>query len=417
MLKRFKRHRDKRPNVPIDMALNAAPVPTSPVPPTPKTPYLGSRPLPSSPAVSSAAAVSEVQAPRPRYRRTISVTPSSRIATPLTAGIPISAPSSREAARTTRALASSGDPAYLPFNPVSSREAAPRSGTTHPETSSGDPADLPFNSIAFREAPPRSGTTHPVASSRDPAYLPFNPVPSREVMSRSGTMQPITSSGDPAYQAPPRSSTAHSTISRTNRAPSEAVPRGTNCPVSVSPPHSSERPMPKSILKLPKTHPMPCKTPLHRLLLPYNPASHGAEQRLIYWDVGTDADFVRDCTRWPPTAFSRKQLEARKASVLGDQLTHMTITCERLPFLEIYVDNPHGITCKDVFEAIYKTLNVKLTEEQRVHWERLQRRRSVKRVDLLGDVKIFMGLQRHTDDSNPNWQLKLGRSDENWIHR
>jgi len=108
-------------------------------------------------------------------------------------------------------------------------------------------------------------------------------------------------------------------------------------------------------------------------------------------------------------------------------MTKMLITFEESPFSwEVDVKNSRGITCRDVFEAIYKSFNEQLTlEERRLVRDRravedafrlrcklapglpeVERTLGWKRVDILLHHTVFLGLTQ--PKSGSDWVLNLG---------
>ncbi|KAI6108531.1 hypothetical protein EV401DRAFT_2076829 [Pisolithus croceorrhizus] len=111
-------------------------------------------------------------------------------------------------------------------------------------------------------------------------------------------------------------------------------------------------------------------------------------------------------------------------------LTKMSINFNSGPFeWEVNVKNSRGITCRDVFEAIYETFNEQLTPyEKRLipphlrqeceeafklrckvvpGLELVEFRQGLKRVDVLWHGTIFLGLTRPKSDGD--WILNLGK--------
>lgn len=111
-------------------------------------------------------------------------------------------------------------------------------------------------------------------------------------------------------------------------------------------------------------------------------------------------------------------------------LTEMTIRCSQLPHWDIIVQNDEGVKCRDVFEAIHRSLTLRLTSQEQQKHIKAQDRSKVEeafqkrcrdiplqknvalregflRVDLLKGQRIFMGLTRPPDGGD-YWWLHLG---------
>lgn len=143
-------------------------------------------------------------------------------------------------------------------------------------------------------------------------------------------------------------------------------------------------------------------------------------------------DLIRDHTRLPPVALAPSDTEKWATSPLSDSgtLTLMIVKCKLLPQWDIVVQNDQGIRCRDVFLAIHRSLNLRLTEyEKRAYvseeerkeveeafgkrcrdvpmLDHVARREGLLRVDLLKGQRIFMGLTR-PPDGGEFWWLHLG---------
>ena len=124
------------------------------------------------------------------------------------------------------------------------------------------------------------------------------------------------------------------------------------------------------------------------------------------------------------TKLSEAELSKAAADFI---MTKMLISFEKSPFSwEVDVKNARGITCRDVFEAIYKTFNEQLTlEEKRLVRDRravedafklrcklapgipeVEHSLGWKRVDVLLHHTVFLGLTQ--PKSGSDWVLNLG---------
>jgi hypothetical protein len=131
----------------------------------------------------------------------------------------------------------------------------------------------------------------------------------------------------------------------------------------------------------------------------------------------------------PPVALHPSETE-KWATCLQESLTQMVIKCRLLPHWDIVVQNDQGVRCHDVFEAIHRSLNLRLTdyekrsyieerERAQVHeafekrcrdvpmLDHVARREGLLRVDLLKNQRIFMGLTR-PPDGGEFWWLHVG---------
>ncbi|PSR72297.1 hypothetical protein PHLCEN_2v11889 [Hermanssonia centrifuga] len=129
----------------------------------------------------------------------------------------------------------------------------------------------------------------------------------------------------------------------------------------------------------------------------------------------------------PPLALSNSDLDKPAANTA---LTRMTIQCRLLPYWEIIVENPAGITCRDIFCTIHDSLHTTLTDAERDIYvtdrrrakvqeaftkrcrdtpelDEYTRQRGMMRVDLLEGKRIFMGLSRPPDEGE-FWVLDMG---------
>jgi len=173
--------------------------------------------------------------------------------------------------------------------------------------------------------------------------------------------------------------------------------------------------------------PVPMKPPacnMHWQLLPYD---RFRSKRLIRFDVALPLEDIRFEGESYRIKLSDADLD--KLAVDGG-LTKMQIDFESGPFeWEVHVKNSKGITCRDVFDAIYNTFNEQLTlyetkQIPRHQWQEVQTafrlrckvkpglaevefRQGLKRVDVLQQGTIFLGLTQ--PKSGSDWILNLGK--------
>ncbi|KAI0695293.1 hypothetical protein BC835DRAFT_1306059 [Cytidiella melzeri] len=190
---------------------------------------------------------------------------------------------------------------------------------------------------------------------------------------------------------------------------------------------SVKRPL-KGILKTapPKTARSE-STELHWQLLPYD---ENRCRKKLYFDVAMPPDLIRDHTRMPPIAIHPSDTDKWATFPLQEGLTQLIIKCALLPHWDIVVQNDQGIKCCDVFQAIHRSLNLRLTEYEKRSYikeqektrvqeafekrcrdvpmlDHVARREGLLRVDLLKGQRIFMGLTR-PPDGGEFWWLHLG---------
>lgn len=180
-------------------------------------------------------------------------------------------------------------------------------------------------------------------------------------------------------------------------------------------------------LCVPGVRMVPMKPPafnLHWQLLPYD---RTRSRRLIRFDVALPVEDIRFEGESYRIKVSDADLD--KPAVDGG-LTKMQIDFESGPFeWEVHVKNSKGITCRDVFDAIYETFNEQLTPYERKQIPPHQRqevqaafrlrckvkpclaevefRQGLKRVDVLQQGTIFLGLTQ--PKSGSDWILNLGK--------
>ena len=163
---------------------------------------------------------------------------------------------------------------------------------------------------------------------------------------------------------------------------------------------------------------------LHWQLLPYDPAR---SRRLLRFDVALPVDSIRFQGSSYRTKLSDADLD--KPAVDGD-LTKMQINFELGPFeWEVHVKNSRGITCRDVFEAVYETFDEQLTRYEikqipphqtkeiaeafklrckvKPGLAEVEFRQGLKRVDVLQHGTIFLGLTQ--PKMGGDWILNLGK--------
>ncbi|KAI0079524.1 hypothetical protein K474DRAFT_625890 [Panus rudis PR-1116 ss-1] len=104
------------------------------------------------------------------------------------------------------------------------------------------------------------------------------------------------------------------------------------------------------------------------------------------------------------------ELQRIPASALGPKFTHMVIRCERAPMWEIVADNERGLTCWDVFKALWDSFRTPLTDEElailRSQPQHANKELDI-RADVLGHCCIFIGLR--VNANGDAWDLMLGK--------
>ncbi|KAG6334237.1 hypothetical protein ID866_4855 [Astraeus odoratus] len=178
--------------------------------------------------------------------------------------------------------------------------------------------------------------------------------------------------------------------------------------------------------QLPGVRMVPMKPPafdLHWQLLPYDPSK---SKHLLRFDTALPVEYIR----FQEKGYRRKLTDADldKPAANG-QLTKMQIDFKMGPFeWEVHVKNSEGITCGDVFEAIYETFDEQLTPYERKQippqhrkeceeafklrcqvkpgLAEVELRQGLKRVDVLRHGTIFLGLTQ--PKSGGDWVLNLG---------
>jgi len=168
-------------------------------------------------------------------------------------------------------------------------------------------------------------------------------------------------------------------------------------------------------------------TELHWQLLPFDECRC---KKKLFFDVAMSPDLIRDHTRMPPVALHPSDTDKWATFPLQDGLTQMIIKCRHLPHWDIVVQNDQGVKCRDVFEAIHRSLNLRLTDYEKNTYieehrqkkvqaaferrcrdvpmlDHVARREGLLRVDLLEGKRIFMGLTR-PPDGGEYWWLHLG---------
>ncbi|KIK24602.1 hypothetical protein PISMIDRAFT_678219 [Pisolithus microcarpus 441] len=163
---------------------------------------------------------------------------------------------------------------------------------------------------------------------------------------------------------------------------------------------------------------------LHWQLLPFDCSR---SRRLLRFDVAFPVDTIGFQERDRRLKVADSDLDKPAAN---RPLTKMSINFNWGPFeWEVNVKNSRGITCRDVFEAIYETFNEQLTPyEKRLipshlrqeceeafklrckvvpGLEQVEFRQGLKRVDVLRHATIFLGLTQPKSDGD--WILNLGK--------
>lgn len=163
---------------------------------------------------------------------------------------------------------------------------------------------------------------------------------------------------------------------------------------------------------------------LHWQLLPYD---RQRSRRLLRFDMAFPTNEI--CFQESGYRTRLTSADLAKPAANGS-LTKMLISYEGGPFSwEVDVKNSRGITCGDVFDAIYNTFNEQLTPYERKLIPRSERQECEaafrlrcklaaglsevehalgwKRVDVLRHGTIFLGLTQ--PNSGGDWVLHLGK--------
>ena len=124
-------------------------------------------------------------------------------------------------------------------------------------------------------------------------------------------------------------------------------------------------------------------------------------------------DHVRDYHA--SVALGHKALSTRYASTLGKDFTRMTIEYRRIKdcFIEVY--NEHGITCRDIFKAIYTKFKAKLTDAEKEQFFKETGKRYTSWLEMLNGVTVFMGVMP-SRVSHTSWELVLGRDPDEGVN-
>lgn len=165
---------------------------------------------------------------------------------------------------------------------------------------------------------------------------------------------------------------------------------------------------------------------LHWQLLPSG--HRGSKARLIF-DIAHSTEDIRlvyaDLPR-PLTTIERDN-PATKPSVQD-----LILRCDSLPEWPIYVSQPRGVRCIDVYEAIHDAFNIVLTTTEKMRYKSQvseseqysvsERRKltetvqasgkDLRRIDLLHGRTYFQGLDWVPPDkqyADGSWEMKLGR--------
>jgi len=134
-------------------------------------------------------------------------------------------------------------------------------------------------------------------------------------------------------------------------------------------------------------------------------------QKSVFFDIAFDPRKSRGVTvPIAPDLAHRMDMPAdmiRTPASTHCTLTEMRITLDQEEFERwtIKVKRKEGIRCLDVFEAIYKTLQHRLTDEdvRAFGLPDYNKLRGMRRVDLLRGRRFFRGLKQSGDD----WILLL----------
>lgn len=214
----------------------------------------------------------------------------------------------------------------------------------------------------------------------------------------------------------------------TASAPAKRAPKGILKPTGPTPVDTSLL----APSELPSSPPTPVPLPaakfgLHWQLLP----PRAALGRYVRFDAGLPVYLIK---RYADGGVPGAMLERDfcKPAVEGVRLTRMTLRCAQLRhWPDIVVWNPKGVTCGDVFDAVYDMLHTPLTElecarlldgdetRRRVGEAFAQRCRDaplldeyvrqqgLRRIDVLEGKRVFAGMQLATGDRCDLWQMSF----------
>ncbi|EKM56020.1 uncharacterized protein PHACADRAFT_257036 [Phanerochaete carnosa HHB-10118-sp] len=177
--------------------------------------------------------------------------------------------------------------------------------------------------------------------------------------------------------------------------------------------------------------PLPTAAPfgLHWQLLP----PRAAPGRYVRFDAGLPVYLIKRHTGGGAAAGTEMlERDFCKAAVEGVRLTRMTLRCAQLRhWPDIVVWNPKGVTCGDVFDAVYDMLHTPLTEREcarLLEGEETRRRvveafaqrcrdaplldeyvrqQGLRRIDVLEGKRVFAGMQLVSGDRCDLWQMSF----------
>lgn len=168
---------------------------------------------------------------------------------------------------------------------------------------------------------------------------------------------------------------------------------------------------------------------LHWQLLPHNSNPRCFDKPRVQFDISTPISSMRFLTATYPRPLRNSDLDKL---VADEPLDEMTIECEKLPKGLVRIRRHRPITCRDVFEEIYKAYNSVLSDIEcrrevpsprspqflrinaafksrcalspgLIEYEECQ---GFRRVDLLEGKTVFLGLTQPKPSAN--WVLQLG---------
>ena len=173
-----------------------------------------------------------------------------------------------------------------------------------------------------------------------------------------------------------------------------------------------------------------CALPIfHWQLLPHNSNPKCFEKPRVHFDISTPISSMRFLTATYPRPLRNADLDKL---VADEPLDEMMIECEKLPKGLIRIRRHRPITCRDVFEEIFRAYNSVLSDIEcrreipsprspqflrinaafksrcalspgLIEYEECQ---GFRRVDLLEGKTIFLGLTQPRPSAN--WILQLG---------
>lgn len=322
----------------------------------------------------------------------------------------------------------------------------PRSQTTRPRTRTTSidvPQRPPVSRASERTAgtqdkprsmTPQVGQPRPSTSHRpDRTESPLKPnnarAPSSPTSARPRRASTSKSRDSPLSSADYETQSVRSASRATERTapPAKRPPKGILKPTGPTPVDTSLLAPSELPSKPPTPIPLPAaKFGLHWQLLPANPALG----KYVRFDAGLPVYMMKKYTDGVPAPMLERDF--CKPAVEGVKLARMTLRCAQLRhWPDIVVWNPKGVTCGDVFDAVYDMLHTPLTEleiarlvdsaerRRRVAEAFVQRCRDaplldeyvrqqgLRRIDLLQGKRIFAGMQLAQGDRCDLWQMSF----------